>query len=195
MTLPATFHGLLPVDVDHDLALVPVTEAAAAQMFALVERNRAALGRWMPWVESTTSVDGYLGWVRAVIGQEESGSELNGLVRDGGHLVGTIGLRVDRGNLNGSLGYWLDERAWHRGIITRCARTLLGVAFTEFGLGRVELLAATDNVASRAVAVRLGMTHEGTHRQAERFRTHRLDLEVYSILATEWAARSVSGDR
>jgi RimJ/RimL family protein N-acetyltransferase len=54
------------------------------------------------------------------------------------------------------------------------------------GMHRVEWRCAPGNTRSSAVARRLGMTREGVLRQAFPLRGERHDVEVWSLLATEW---------
>ncbi|HWF58347.1 MAG TPA: GNAT family protein, partial [Candidatus Dormibacteraeota bacterium] len=73
-----------------------------------------------------------------------------------------------------------------RGLVTRSVAALVDLAFGPLGLHRVELRAATRNARSRAVAERLGLVHEGTLRDAELLASGHVDLEIYSVLSTEW---------
>src|SRR5215470_3786592 len=83
-----------------------------------------------------------------------------------GRLAGTIGLRIDPGDANGEIGYWIGGEFEGRGIVTRACRRFFDFAFDELGLHRMELCAASENVRSRAVAERLGMRREGILRDA-----------------------------
>ena len=97
--------------------------------------------------------------------------------------MGALGLRVERAQRAGELGYWLSERAQGAGVMTRCVRSLTAAALGELGLHRVVIRAATGNARSRAVPERLGFDHEGTLRDAEWLHDHFVDLEVYAHLA------------
>ena len=70
--------------------------------------------------------------------------------------------------------FWLDE--------TRQTQRPFVVAW----LHRLELLAATGNVRSRAVAERLGMSREGVRREAELLSSGFVDLVLYAVLARDW---------
>jgi hypothetical protein len=58
------------------------------------------------------------------------------------------------------------------------------------GLHRVEIRAAVDNTCSYAIPGRLGFTHEGVAREAERIGDRYVDQVVYSTLADEWVEAS-----
>lgn len=70
--------------------------------------------------------------------------------------------------------------------MTRSVAALIDLAFGPLDLHRFQLLAATGNRRSRAVAERLRLRHEGTMRDAERIGERFVDLEVYAVLAPEW---------
>jgi ribosomal-protein-serine acetyltransferase len=53
-------------------------------------------------------------------------------------------------------------------------------------INRIELRAATANKESRAVAERLGFTHEGDLRESEWLNDCYVDQAVYSILKRDW---------
>jgi RimJ/RimL family protein N-acetyltransferase len=53
-------------------------------------------------------------------------------------------------------------------------------------LNRIEVRIAPENQASRAVCIRLRFRHEGILREAEWLGDRFVDLEVYSLLKSDW---------
>jgi ribosomal-protein-alanine N-acetyltransferase len=58
------------------------------------------------------------------------------------------------------IGYRLDSTYWNRGLITEAARAVRDHAFVDLKLPRVISLVHPDNVPSRRVAEKIGMTIE-----------------------------------
>ena len=85
--------------------------------------------------------------------------------------------------------YWLAEDMQGRGIVTRTCRAILGYAFDELKINRMQIRIATGNRKSRAIPERLGLQFEGVQRQAELVNGEYYDLALYSMLASEWRER------
>lgn len=64
------------------------------------------------------------------------------------------------------IGYWLDKDMTGKGVMTTVVDTITALAFGELGRHRVEIRAAHDNLASRAVAERCNYTLEAELRDA-----------------------------
>jgi ribosomal-protein-alanine N-acetyltransferase len=58
------------------------------------------------------------------------------------------------------IGYRLDPAYWNRGLITEAARTVRDYAFVDLKLPRVISLIHPQNIPSRRVAEKIGMTQE-----------------------------------
>ena len=58
------------------------------------------------------------------------------------------------------IGYRLDSAYWNRGLITEAARAMRDYAFVDLKLPRVISLVHPDNIPSRRVAEKIGMTVE-----------------------------------
>lgn len=67
----------------------------------------------------------------------------------------------DPAQANPVLFYLLKRRYWGQGLATEAAGAVLGYAFRELGLARVDGGAAPDNVASRRVMEKIGMFYLG----------------------------------
>lgn len=176
----------LPIDLGDGVVLAPTTAADAAEAYAVVDAERDRLRQWLPWVDSTRDVDTERSFLRGLEVANHAGTGLHATIRDHRHFGGLIGLRLDTFHASAEIGYWLAEAQLGKGVITRGVSALLDVAFGSIGLHRFQLLAATGNARSRRIAERLGMTHEGTMREAEPVGDRFLDLEIYSMLAGEW---------
>ncbi|RFS83138.1 N-acetyltransferase [Actinomadura spongiicola] len=97
------------------------------------------------------------------------GVHLAAIGRDGGDLLGTIGLfKVNRDHLTGEVGYGMRPGARGRGYATEALSLVTDWALRECGLFRVELRAMVTNHASVRVAEKAGYVREGVARGAER---------------------------
>jgi len=73
---------------------------------------------------------------------------------------------------------------WARGggVASRATRTLAQWAIVEHGFERVELFAATGNVASQGVAQKAGFVREGVARNAGYVHDGRVDMVLFSLI-------------
>jgi ribosomal-protein-serine acetyltransferase len=155
-----------------------------APLWEAVQAERARLGEWMPWVEHTTTIEDQRGWLDRVIADAE-GLDGTGLYVDGA-LAGGIGMSFAPFRISAEIGYWIRKAYEGRGLITRGARAMTDLAFTEFGVHRVVIRAGLENVRSRAVPERLGFTLEGVARGDGKGLGGFYDLAVYAVLEDEW---------
>lgn len=173
-----------------DSALVLRTPAIAEQYHALIVANLERLARWEPWAATEPTPEATRGSVQAA-----GRAWLEGLalpmaiaVRVDGrwHLVGSVGLRIDRQQRTADIGFWIDGSFEGRGLVTRAVTAVLDEAFGPLGLEKVTLHAEVANIRSRALARRLGFVEEGVLRAAIAFPHERRDDVAYGLLAAEW---------
>ena len=105
-------------------------------------------------------------------------------LRDGGPLVGSIGLFPPRDGF-AEAGYWTAPGGRGRGYTAEALRLLSRWALDEVGLRRVELVVDPGNAGSRGVAERAGFRAEGVVRQRFLHRGEPSDVILYALLATD----------
>jgi ribosomal-protein-serine acetyltransferase len=167
----------------------------AAQMHLLVQSNREHLRRWLPWLDqSKTEADSHAFLRNQWLLAQRREAATYGIFVDR-MLAGVIGFHgFDRVNRITSLGYWLAREQCGRGIMRMCVAECLVIAFEEEDMNRMVIRCATENHASRRIPEALGFVHEGTQRQAEWLYDHFVDLEMYSLLRSEWRAASTASE-
>ena len=105
-----------------------------------------------------------------------------------GAVLGSISLvRLAWEHRRGEVGYWVGADARGRGHATRAVRLACVWGFRTLALERIDLLAATDNPASQAVARRAGFTREAVLRSymPAGDGVGRQDLVCFGLLATD----------
>ncbi len=111
-----------------------------------------------------------------------------------GEVAGTVEVRrTDEGN--GHLSWTLFAGHRGRGSALRAVRLLIGYAFDELGLPRVEAYVHPDNQRSLRVAGRAGLRREGVLRGREAFHGLRGDAVVLGRLVTDPEPASADGFR
>lgn len=108
-----------------------------------------------------------------------------------GAVVGGINIRFRPECRSASIGWSIARGVWGRGFATEAAGAVIAAAYAGHeGLNRVEAWADARNLASRRVMEKLGMTHEGVLRQSRAERGELIDMAYYSVLRSEWRART-----
>src|SRR5918997_1771233 len=159
----------------------------AEELAELTDRNRDHLRAWLPWVDSSRTVEDRRNFIRGALRQfaENNGFQA-GLWYDG-RLAGVVGYHgIDWENRGTTLGYWLGQEYQGKGLMTSACRALVDHALLELGLNRVGIACAVENRRSRAIPERLGFRNEGVQRQAEWLYDRFVDHALYAMLASEW---------
>lgn len=182
---------LIRVDDELDLRLIEPEHAQA--VFDVVDTNREHVGRWMSWVELTHSVEDTHKYAERALRDFAERKRLALSILERGRIVGGTGwtdwkqgddIGVTFGSVD--IGYWLAADATGRGIMTRCVKRLLDLAFDTYGLHRVTIRCEPDNERSGAVPRRLGFINEGTMRHICKWNDRWVDHDLYAMLAEDW---------
>ena len=144
--------------------------------------NDAETVRWLPLPrpygrpEARWFIDIFAPTTRA------SGVGIVRAVEREGRLVGCVDVkRVDWAARTAEVGYWVAPWGRGSGAATSATRTVSEWMLRDRGFERVELRAATGNLASQRVAEKAGFVREGVARNAGHIHDGRVDLVVYSL--------------
>ncbi|MFC7688019.1 GNAT family N-acetyltransferase [Ureibacillus sp. GCM10028918] len=176
---------MYPVDEEINLRLV--TERDAEEIFQMIDSSRTHLREWLGWLDYSTKVQDTLVNIKNNLIQFLSNEGLDTAIVFKGKIVGKIGFnKINKANKTAYVGYMLDEAFQGKGIMTRATKAIVKIAFEEYGLNKVEIHVATENIKSRNIPKRLGFKEEGTIRSAEWLYDHYVDHVVYGMLRDEW---------
>jgi len=155
----------------------------ADEIFAVTDANRRFLREWLPWLDRTNSAEETRKFIREQLDLFARGKALHVTIFYKGKVAGVAGFNeIDSVNGIGFIGYWLAEKYNGMGIMTKVVSDLITIARDELKLQKADIRCATQNIKSRAIPERLGFTHEGTLRRAEKVYDKWFDHEVYALL-------------
>ena len=170
-----------------EIRLLRLDEAEA--LFALVEANRARLKRWLHWLDDHRTIEDTRRHITHFVHWHEAREAFHLGVFVDGAIAGMVSLQqVDWLNRKASLGYWLGQHWQGRGLMTQVCRTLIGFAFDELDLHRLEIHCAVGNRRSKRIPRQFGFVLEGVLRDAEWLYDHWVDHELYALLRDEYEA-------
>lgn len=163
MTL-ATLRPLQLQDAGDVLAAFSSAPDMARQGDVRDEASAAAYTRWASGVDSATRAFGIV-------------------VVD--HVVGCVGISIDRVNLVGWVWYWMHAEHRGRGWTSAAVATVADWALAVGGCERLELGHRVDNPASGRVAEAAGFVREGRERGKFLIAGERVDVLTYGRLVTD----------
>lgn len=146
------------------------------------ELTRFLLIHYPTWESSKEQMDYY----RV---QKESGQGFYWVMveKRSGTEMGVIGYnKISTEHQRTELGFWILPAFQRQGFVREAATTLVQEAFLNQGFIRIEASAETGNIASCSLLRSLGFRSEGIFRSYEWNRGHRIDLEWFGLLRSDW---------
>ena len=178
---------MFSLQVDETLKLELLEDVHSDELFELVVQNKWHLDPWMPWVETTRSVDDIKVFIQNGIEQYGQRNGFQLAIIKINRIVGVVGLHyIDWSAGKTEIGYWLSQDVEGQGIMTKALKALIARLFESCKLRRIEIKADPRNHRSRAIPKRLGFLEEGILKQAMDYRDERRDQVLYSLLKEEW---------
>jgi ribosomal-protein-serine acetyltransferase len=179
---------MFSVNISDSVYLQNLEERHASAYFQLVQKNQERLSNWCPWLSEVETPEKTHRFLRKKLDRFADGNGFTAGFFEDGELLGVIALEyIDKVNLTTEIGYWLDAEAEGRGLVIAACRQLIGHAFRDLNLERVQIRCASENVRSRSIPEKLGFRQEGIARQCERLPDRTVDLVIYGMLRREWA--------
>lgn len=176
------------IDKDTELKLLDMNHAE--EIFKSINSNREHLSKYLPWVDSSKTVDDTREFIQASKKQNSLNNGFNTGIWYKGDYAGTIGFHsIDKDIKAISIGYWLDEKFVGKGLMTKACKVLIDYAFEILQMNRVEIRCAEDNYKSRAIPQRLGFIQEGIIRDDELIDGEYLNSVVYGMLKKDWMVK------
>ncbi|MFA5857297.1 MAG: GNAT family N-acetyltransferase [Candidatus Pacearchaeota archaeon] len=102
-----------------------------------------------------------------------------------GKFIGMISLmRVDQFQETCTMGYWIGEDYWRKGIVFEAASEIIRFGFEDLKLRRINIEAYTENIASNELIKKLGFNYEGARKQYKKTRSTGdiYDCNIYGLL-------------
>lgn len=175
------------IKINEKLSLRLRKEEDAEVCFALVEKNREILRKWLPWVDGTKTSDDtkkYLLECREKFAKKENADF--GIWYEE-QWIGSMGFNdIDLVNNKAEIGYWLDSDFTGKGIMTECVKAIINYGFKELRLHRIQIRCAERNEKSKAIPERLGFTLEGTLRESHKENGEYSNDLTFGLLENEW---------
>lgn len=183
-------NGKTSLKVSEGIELRLPDTAFADDLFVIIDQQRPYLRKWLSWVDETQAVEHTQDFLRTSRMFNKGGQRLTTFIFERETIVGSIGLvKIDKDHQYAEIGYWLRQDYQGKGIVTKACRRIVDYAFRHFKLNRLEIRVASPNIKSQAIPLRLGFTHEATLRQALYVHDIFYDLELFSLLRSEWKNR------
>ena len=152
--LSSSFHGDAM-----EIYLRPMLAADAADYATAINESLSSLRPWISWAHENYQPEEALEWFRLIDRQREKGeaNEMGIFAVDDDRFLGAAGIRYGQPPVEHSaIGYWVRQSEQRQGVARQAVLKLAHEGFSRPGIKTIEIVAAEDNHASRAVAVSCG---------------------------------------
>jgi len=164
-----------------------LTSENTAELYQLIIKNRAHLQRWFEWANHITTESDCCDFVQESVKKYRTNKAFDAGLYWDDRLVGMIGFHeINWRHKHVEIGYWISDEEQGKGLVSQSVQALMTYAFLEYKLNRVEILCATDNLRSRALAERLAFEFEGIQRAGYQLSGRFFDVACYSLLARDF---------
>ena len=170
-----------------NISLTPIRIANAELIYNSINESREHLRTWLPFVDQTHAVEDTRAFIKSIYNSSCTKKDRIYEIWTAREFAGLIGFKeIDTFNHKAEVGYWLSEKMTGKGIMTQACILLIGIGFTNLNLNRLMIKVAIGNERSLTIPRRLNFKSEGIERAGELLHGRFVDLEVFSLLKSEW---------
>ncbi|MEY8709268.1 ribosomal-protein-serine acetyltransferase [Mangrovibacter phragmitis] len=180
------------ISVDSHIQLHSVHERFVDPLFALILRNKDWLQQSMNWPQFVNAREDTLKTVQGNYLLHHRNITKMFMILCKSKLVGVVSFNlIEPTNKAAYIGYWLDEAAQGKGILSRSLNAMMMKYAREGLVRRFVIKCIVTNTASNQVAQRNGFTLEGRLREAEFLNGGYHDQNIYGrIIDTSQANKT-----
>lgn len=143
-----------------NLKLKLLTMDDANNIFTSIDSSREHIGKWLPWVKTTKSVDDIIVFVNSVLKAYENKTEYHWGIWYNHIFVGLTSFHtINYEEKWGEIGYWIREDYSNRGFITNSSKILLEYGFKNLNLEEIRIQVNPKNIKSEKVALKLNFNY------------------------------------
>lgn len=167
--------------VTNTLSLQAVNESHISELHQLVLRNKSWLQHTLNWPQFVKSEQVTRQNVQGNMMLHQRGIAKMFLIFDEDRMVGVLSFnQIEPSNKTGYIGYWLDEAAQGKGILSTALQAFMDYYVGSGEIRRFVIKCRVDNLPSNRVAQRNGFQLEGCLRQAEFLNDVFHDQNIYA---------------
>lgn len=144
---------------------------------------------WLPWCTPEYSRQHAESWVMSAEEAWSSGEDYRFIIecKQSKKILGSVGFNhINTMHRIANLGYWVRRSALGQGVTLKAAQRAIQFAFSEMNIHRIEVIVLPNNIASLAIAHKLGGKHEGTLRNKLHLHGQSYDAECFSIIPSDY---------
>ena len=173
--------------VDDDLILKEIQLNDANAVFEIIDNQRDYLREWLPFIDYTKNAGDTRAYILSLYDRTYNHRDLVFTIWYKGKVAGLMGLKgTDRDNHKTEIGYWLSYDMQGIGIVTKSCYRLVRYLFENMDMNRIQIRVGVLNEKSKSIPKRLGFKFEGIERCGELLISGYTDLEVYSMIRSEF---------
>ncbi len=175
------------ITVNKNIRLEPLNLLMAETIFNTIVRDRDYLETWLPFIEMTNHISDTENFIKSVTRKDELKKDEIFSIWYKEEFAGLIGFKdTDWINMKTEIGYWLAEKMQGKGIMTACVKKLISYAYRKLKMNRIQIKVAVGNTKSAAIPQKLEFQFEGIERSGELHKNKFLDLQIYSLLRSDF---------
>jgi len=175
------------IEIDKDLKLKLLTENDSEDFFALINKNRDYLEKFMPRISENNSIKTTKDVIKNFLNQfiENNGFRTGIFYKE--ILIGITGLKyIDWINKKTEIMIWIDKDFAGKGIGTKCQKKVIEIVFKEYKLHKLYARLSVQNISSMKMMEKSGFVLESISKKDELLFSGYTDVYVYSILENDY---------
>ena len=177
-----------------DITLKPLDIKNAEYLFNMVDRNRQHIAVFLGWTERTKNVVDSRKFIEKCLQGFKDGEQITLEIWYKDAFVGLIDFHsISQSNKSAEVGYWIDKDYEGKGIVTNSCKLFFKYGFEKLGFNRIEIRVNTENEKSFQIPKGLGFIKDGVLRQSRVLRDGFQDMEIWSMLRSEYQNLSEKG--